>query len=92
MKDQKEQTEKAVRQSNVLQAYQQVFRSVEGRMVLENVEAVFGTNYPAFLPGEDREFSPLRAAIRDGQRQVVLHIKNLISEEASIKKATTRTS
>ncbi len=51
------------------------FDSPEGELVLTNLENSFGTDFPAFVPSETFTFCPYRAALRDGQRQVLLHIR-----------------
>jgi hypothetical protein len=58
-------------------AYHRVFKSEDGKAVLADMRAAFGLHMPAFIPqtrGRHCEYDPTHAAIRDGQRQVVLHI------------------
>jgi hypothetical protein len=56
------------------------FNSDEGQLVLAELERAFGVNHPTFVSFDNGHFCPLRAAIRDGQRQVVLHIKSLANK------------
>jgi hypothetical protein len=63
----------------VVNAYHRAFRNQDGNVVLADLEAAFGINLPCFLPvgtrpGVQIAYDPLYAAVRDGQRQVYLHI------------------
>jgi hypothetical protein len=63
---------------NIVLAYHRVFKGKAGELVLEDLAGVFGIDLPAFLPlpNNSRDaYSPYYAAIRDGQRQVWLHIQ-----------------
>lgn len=51
------------------------FNTPEGVLVMDHLDKAFGFHAPAFLPGEQGHYDTVRAAIRDGQRQVYLHIK-----------------
>jgi hypothetical protein len=51
------------------------FESDPGKLVIADLEKAFGINSPAFLPQGDRPYDPIHAAIRDGQRSVLLHMK-----------------
>jgi hypothetical protein len=62
-----------------INAYHRVFLGEEGKVVLEDLKRSFGTDGQAFLPGHD--FNPIPAAIRDGQRGVVLHIKAMLRRQ-----------
>jgi len=42
--------------------------------ILEDLDATFGLNSPAFMPTQAGTYDPLAAAIRDGGRRVLLHI------------------
>ena len=53
------------------------FNSPDGALVMEHLDKVFGFFAPAFLPSEQGTYDPVRAAIRDGQRQVFIHIKSM---------------
>jgi hypothetical protein len=65
------------------------FHTPEGMLVMENLEKAFGFSAPAFVPGENGTFDPIRAAIRDGQRQVLLHIKSM-SDKSNEQENTTK--
>ena len=63
----------------IVNAYHRVFRGQEGELVLADMMAAFGFNLPAFLstgtqPGA-LHYDTHYAAVRDGQRQVYLHIQ-----------------
>ena len=60
-------------------AYHRVFASEEGRLVLDNLKAYFRLNRPAFERSLGRPFDPLAAAVRDGQREVLLFIEHKLS-------------
>lgn len=70
----------------VINAYHRVFgsrhedRNDEQRLVMEHLDNSFGFNRPAFLQGRQGQYDPIQAAIRDGQRQVFLHIEAILSE------------
>ena len=51
------------------------FESDPGKLVISDLEKAFGINAQAFLPQGDRPYDPIHAAIRDGQRSVLLHMK-----------------
>jgi hypothetical protein len=69
-----------------------VLTSEAGKEVLENLKKSFGTDSPAFIPSADGHYDPIKAAIRDGQRQVILHIEACIHRaiHESPKKKTAR--
>jgi hypothetical protein len=72
------QLERERKTARVVNAYHRVFSGNDGEIVLNDLSAVFGINLPAFLPlpNNSRDaYSPYYAAIRDGQRQVWLHIQ-----------------
>ena len=71
--------EKRVRTAMTLLAYGW-FNIPEGDLVLSDLEKSFGINSPAFTPNADGSFDPIRAAVRDGQRQVILHIKAMAAK------------
>jgi hypothetical protein len=73
------QKDRARRMQRIVNAYHRVFRSPDGELVLADLTAAFGFNLPTFLatgtkPGEIK-YNRTYAAIRDGQRQVYLHIQ-----------------
>jgi hypothetical protein len=60
----------------VTNAYHRVFSTKEGQAVITDLKAQFATESQVFLPGYD--FNPVVAALRDGQRGVVLHIESVL--------------
>lgn len=69
---------KAQAQQRIVNAYHRLFNGPDGKAVLEDLRKSFGTEQPAFIPqtrGRHCEYDPLHAAIRDGQRQILLHIE-----------------
>jgi len=60
----------------VTNAYHRVFSTKEGQAVIADLKAQFATESQVFLPGYD--FNPVVAALRDGQRGVVLHIESVL--------------
>jgi hypothetical protein len=71
--------EKIRKAQQVTNAYHRLFNSDEGKIVLADLRQSFGLDQPAFIPfatqADGLRFDPLAAAIRDGQRQVDLHIR-----------------
>lgn len=59
-------------------AYHRAFGGEDGAAVLADLRKSFGTDFQAFLPGH--EWNPIVAAIRDGQRGVVLHIEAMLRQ------------
>jgi hypothetical protein len=57
-------------------AYHRVFGSKEGAAVIADLKTQFATDSQVFLPGYD--FNPVVAALRDGQRGVILHIEAIL--------------
>jgi hypothetical protein len=57
-------------------AYHRVFASKEGAAVIADLKTQFATDSQVFLPGYD--FNPVVAALRDGQRGVILHIEAIL--------------
>lgn len=76
-------TDKELERSKSLQrltnAYHKVFASDEGQLVLDNLKAYFRMNRPAFERTLGRPFDPIAAAVRDGQREVILFIEYKLS-------------
>jgi hypothetical protein len=60
----------------ITNAYHRVFTSKEGQAVIADLKAQFATESQVFLPGYD--FNPVVAALRDGQRGVILHIEAVL--------------
>ena len=71
--------EKRVRTAKTLLAYGW-FNIPDGELVVADLEKAFAPNLPAFTPNADGSFDPIRAAVRDGQRQVILHIKAMAAK------------
>jgi hypothetical protein len=74
-------------------AYQRCFTSEDGKVVLDNLKAYFRMNRPAFERTLGRPFDPLAAAVRDGQREVLLFIDYKLSlpvvGDADVERPTT---
>ncbi len=60
-------------------AYHRVFASDEGKLVLANMKAYFRMNRPAYERTLGHPFDPIAAALRDGQREVILFIEHKLS-------------
>lgn len=73
--------DRARARQRLINAYHRTFASEDGRLVLADIKAVFGMDSPAFV-AKDGGYDPLHAAIRDGQRQVALHVEAVMQEEA----------
>jgi hypothetical protein len=90
-------TDKELERSKSLQrinnAYHRAFEGEDGKLVLENLKAYFRMNRPAFERTLGRTFDPLAAAVRDGQREVVLFIEHKLSlpvvGDADVERPTT---
>ena len=57
-------------------AYHRVFGSKEGAAVIADLKQQFATESQVFLPGYD--YNPVVAALRDGQRGVIIHIEMML--------------
>jgi hypothetical protein len=74
--------EKAKQAQRIGNAYRRLFGTEDGKLVLDHIRETFGLHMPAFIPqerGRHCEYDPIHAAIRDGQRQVWLHIKAILA-------------
>lgn len=71
--------DKAKEKARLLTAYHRVFKTDEGKLVLEDLRRAFGTDYPAFRADKEGRYDALHAALRDGQRQVLLHIDLILA-------------
>ena len=60
-------------------AYHRVFGTEEGKAVLQNLRAYFRMNRPAFERSMTHAYDPYAAALRDGQREVLLFIDHKLS-------------
>ena len=79
---------KGVTSQGLTRAYQKLFKSKEGKLILNHLREVFGTEKQAFqlrLSDDTGKtaiwgYDPLHAAIKDGSRGVILHIESKINE------------
>lgn len=60
-------------------AYHRLFKTKAGKLILDDLKQAFGSDRPAFIPMAAGGYDPLWAAVRDGQRQVILHIETQLS-------------
>lgn len=72
-KDQELEREKD--RQRVINAYHRTFASADGEVVLNNLKNYFRTQRPAFERTMQNGFDPIAAALRDGQREVILFIE-----------------
>lgn len=64
----------------ITNAYHRLFNSEDGKAVLKNLRAYFRMDRPAFERGLGHaQYDPLAAALRDGQREVLLFIEHKLS-------------
>jgi hypothetical protein len=78
--------EKAKKSQRIGNAFRRLFATEDGKIVLDHIRETFGLHMPAFIPqerGRHCEYDPIHAAIRDGQRQVWLHIKAILAAQAA---------
>ena len=64
----------------ITNAYHRVFGSEDGKAVLANLKAYFRMNRPAFERSLTHAYDPIAAALRDGQREVILFIDHKLSQ------------
>ena len=74
-----DEIESARHRQRVINAYKRAFDGADGKLILDDLTQAFGLQMPAFLPSATASFDPIHAAIRDGQRQVQLHIQARLS-------------
>jgi hypothetical protein len=77
----KSNLDRARQAQRTVNAYHRTFHGPDGQAVIDDLINSFGVNIPAFLPtatrpGEPVKYDPFYAAIRDGQRSVLLHINS----------------
>jgi hypothetical protein len=60
----------------ITNAYHRVFGSKDGQAVIADLKNQFATESQVFLPGYD--YNPVVAALRDGQRGVIIHIEAIL--------------
>lgn len=75
----RENLDRRRRHQRTINAYHRIFHGPDAELVLQDIINSFGIDAPAFLPtatrpGEPLKYDPFYAAIRDGQRSVLLHI------------------
>jgi hypothetical protein len=78
----KQELERERDRQRVINAYHRVFATEDGQTVLNNLRSYFRTHRPAFERSLHNSFCPLAAALRDGQREVVLFIEAKLSSPA----------
>jgi hypothetical protein len=66
----------------ITNAYHRVFQSEDGQLVLEHLRSYFRVDRPAFQRSMHNAYDPLAAAMRDGQREVILFIQHKLAEPA----------
>lgn len=64
----------------ITNAYHRVFTSEDGKAVLANLKAYFRMNRPAFERSLTHAYDPIAAALRDGQREVILFIDHKLAQ------------
>lgn len=65
----------------ITNAYHRTFNSEDGQIVLSNLKAYFRMNRPAFERTlVNNHYDPIAAALRDGQREVILFIDHKLSQ------------
>ena len=77
-----EDIQRAKERQRTINAYHRAFAGEDGKRVLDDLKMIFGFKNPAFLPRQGGGYDAHHAAIRDGQRQVILHIESVLAEEA----------
>jgi len=60
----------------ITNAYHRLFASKDGQTIIADLKHQFATESQVFLPGYD--YNAVVAALRDGQRGVVLHIEAML--------------
>lgn len=74
--------EAAKQRQRIINAYHSVFATPDGKIVLDHLQSYFRTNAPAFCKNTQPRYDAIAAAIRDGQREVILFIQHKLSEPA----------
>jgi hypothetical protein len=79
------------KRQRIVNAYHRVFSTSDGQEVLDDIKRYFKTDRPNFILGST---SHTDAAIRDGQRQVVIRITDQLAKpvmgDADIEKPQTK--
>lgn len=60
--------------------YQQVFNTIAGKIVIADLEAKFYGTRSTVVRDKDEAIDPFDMAVREGERRVLLRIKNLSKE------------
>lgn len=60
--------------------YQEVFNTIAGQIVIADLGAKYG-NRSTVIRDKDEAIDPFDMAVREGERRVLLRIKNLSKEE-----------
>jgi hypothetical protein len=72
----------AKERQRIINAYHSVFGTPDGKVVLAHLHKYFRTDRPAFERNLQPRFDAIAAAIRDGQREVLLFIEHKLGESA----------
>lgn len=75
--------DRARAKQRTINAYNRIFNTPDGAAVMADIREAFGCDYPAFIPLQKErgtEYDPLHAAVRSGQRSVLLHIQFMASQ------------
>jgi len=65
----------------ITNSYRRTFGTEDGQAVLSNLKAYFRMTRPAFERGlSNHAYDPIAAALRDGQREVLLFIEHKLSQ------------
>ena len=66
----------------LVNSYHRVFGSDDGKAIIADLEKVFGMAMPAFLQKPDGGFDTHHAAKRDGQADIMRHIRAKLLAES----------
>lgn len=72
----------AKEKQRIVNAYHSVFKTPDGALVLAHLKKYFQTDRPAFRRDTQPRYDAIAAAIRDGQREVLLFIDHKLAESA----------
>lgn len=70
---------RAKESQRTVNAYHRIFKSDDGKRVIDDISKVFGLHMPAFIAKPDGGFDTHHAAKRDGQADVLKHIQAKLS-------------
>jgi hypothetical protein len=76
-----ESAERKAKQQRLTNAHHRLWSSEDGKTVLDDIKRQFSTDRSAFFPIEGK-YDPINAALRDGQRSVVIYIESRLAAEA----------